>query len=247
MKNLILTLPFLFFCHILVGQEIDSLTVYYSAQNIVIRIDNSEVISLAGKSNPYTFPIDAGSHKVEAWAKGYEIEEYDVKIILGKRHYLNIGMKTLKQEFKDYLKDTGKYNNTKFKDAGVVSLPTVFTVLAVGSFLQVNNENSKLFVNLADAKKNYSRAINDTELFNAERRHSDALQDIKNRRRFAYISTGLTLGTSTLAYLYFKKKKSKTKIDRPKYEETNPFVLVNYKQEKTTNFSISSTGLVYSF
>ncbi|MGK0363165.1 MAG: hypothetical protein ACI85O_000209 [Saprospiraceae bacterium] len=247
MKNSILTL-LLTCCLInLNAQETASLTINFSPQNVVIRIDNSEVVSLKDKPKPYTLFLAIGLHKVEAWAEGFEIQEYEIEISSKEVNQLNIGMSKLKPEFQAYLDAQDAYTGNKAKVTTVVGLAGVLTGGAVVLLIQGNNEEGKLFDNLENARGEYSMAINSFELSNAEQKHTDTRNAIRNRSLFGIISGTLAVGASTIAVRYFKKKKVESEIERPVYEEANPFVLYNYPKKNNAKFKLTSNGIVLNF
>jgi len=247
MKKSILTLLFSCSFFILIAQETNFITINFSPQNIVLRIDGAEVISLNDKTNPYILTLPIGTHKVEAWSKGFEIQEYEIDVSSTEQKPLNIGMRKLNPEFQAYLDAQKKYSSNKFKDIGIIGLSTVFAASSLAFLAQGSNEKNKLFTELKNAKTEYSGAINAFELNIAEQKHTEALKAIKNRRLFGYISGALAVGASTLTIRHFKKKKAGPKIEVPVYEEINPFVFYNYQKKNKTQFRLNSNGLVLNF
>jgi len=251
MKNLILTLLFFCFTSSLGAQDIASIFISYSSNNIILRIDDLDVIPLRDKPNAFILDLSVGKHKIEAWMANFEIQEYEVEISSAKINTLTIAMNDLNSGFQDYLKARRKYRINKLKNLTINSTAVGITSLLVLESIKTssddNEEKLRLEGNLAVAKKQYERAINDNELAIAASAHDSAINDLKNREIFSNRIKIITAGVGTLTVFRLIKEITKKKRKRPTYEDPNPFVFTNYQKDNKLNITLMSNGISFQF
>lgn len=251
MKKPILTLLFLSFLSFLVAQELESIIISYSPNNIVLRVDGSDVIPLQDKPNAFILDLPVGKHKIEAWAEGFEIEEYDVEITSAKVNTLFVGLQNLSSEFETHLKAKRKYRINKLKNITINSAAIGISSLLILESLRIhginNEEKVRLESNLALAKRQYAEAINDIELAQASSAHSFAIDELKNRKTYGNIITALTIGATSLTVFRLIKDGTKEKVEKPIFIETNPFVFTNAPKTNKLDVFLMPNGITFRF
>ena len=251
MKNLILTLSFIFLLLPLVAQETESIFISYSPNNIILRIDGSEVIPLKDKPNAFILSLSVGKHVIEAWAEGFEMQKYDVEISSAKINNLLIGLNTLKSDFETHLEEQRKYRNNKLKNLIINTVAVSATSVLVyetTTYYDVNNKNKLLLEsNLALTRDQYTRAINDEELNNAKNAHTDAVNALKNREKMGKTIQAATIGVGALTIFRLIKEVTKKKMKRPVYKDPNPFVFINDEKNNSLDITLIPTGIAFHF
>lgn len=228
------------------SQTTSNLTINYAPDNIALRIDNTDVIILNGKEQPYMLELSEGTHIVEAWKEGFEIQEYTQEVVVGQKNILNIGLNTLTPAYRSYLDEYEKYSISKMQKTAFIGGNVLLFGTATTLLYNGNNKNSKWQQNLQTAKENYAKAFNQEELSLAEQAHDKAIANIKNSRVVGGILAGLAVGTTVWTYLYIKRK-NESKPILPEYQEDNPFSFYPDFEEENYHLKWNGAGLTFHF
>lgn len=251
MKNLILTLLFSCFISSMTAQDLESLFISYSSDNIILRIDGLDVIPLKDKPNAFIIDLTIGKHKIEAWMKGFDLQEYELEISSNKVNTLTIAMKNLSSDFKNYLKAQKKYRINKLKNITISTAGVGVTSLLVLESIKTSSDDNekklRLDENLALAKKQYEVAINDNELALAKSAHDSAINDLKDREIFSNRIKIITAGVGALTVFRLIKEITKEKRERPSYKDSNPFVFADKQKDNKLNITLMSNGISFQF
>ena len=219
-KILLLTLM-VFSLFILSGQETGEVLFNVYPNNALVKI-NEQVYKV---SDQKTVTLVEGQHKIQVWAPKMEVYEEVINIVAGEKFIYKKGLSVLAPKYEAFREENSKIN---FKKLINTSADILIIGLNIGATYYVFSESpgrlDRYKKDAINAQERYQNALLYSELEDAENDYNIAKDQYdsgkNNHNKLEIPFLALTYGLSTY---YLIRRLKKGKIQRPKYEEQNPF------------------------